>query len=121
MGAGYLTTGLLIRRELFLKLEPRDRAVNDWLQEKGVPACDATKTDLSRAVSAGQVRAALSTEHGKALAKKHSSTPPSSSSLSIPWPLEAFAGTECPSPASPFPAQLSQPSRCALLNIGFYK
>ena len=68
--SGYLTTGLLIQRELFLKRGPRDRAAKDWLQEKVVPAYDALKAAPSRAVSAGHVRAALSTEHGKALAKK---------------------------------------------------
>jgi antitoxin ParD1/3/4 len=58
----------------------RDRAVEDWLREEVAPAYDALKADPSRALSAEHVRATVSTEHRKALAKKRYC--PSSSVLS---------------------------------------
>ena len=65
----YATESEVIRDGLRTLLA-RDRAVEDWLREKVAPAYDALKADSSRAVSAKHVRAALSNEHRKALAKK---------------------------------------------------
>jgi antitoxin ParD1/3/4 len=48
----------------------RDRAVEDWLREQVVPACDAPKNDPSRAVSVDRVRVTLSTEHRKATTER---------------------------------------------------
>ena len=44
----------------------RDRAVESWLHKQVGPAYDALKADLSRAVTANQVRARLAAEHAKA-------------------------------------------------------
>jgi len=65
----YATESEVIRDGLRILLA-RDRAVEDWLRERVVPAYDALKADPSRGVSAAQVRSALSTAHKKALAKK---------------------------------------------------
>jgi putative addiction module CopG family antidote len=65
----YATESEVIRDGLRTLLA-RDRAVEDWLREKVAPAYDALKADPSRAVSVGHIRAALSTEHKKASAKK---------------------------------------------------
>jgi len=54
------------------------RPLEDWLRETVVPAYDALKADLSRAVSATHVHSALSKAHQKALAKKRSCPIPSS-------------------------------------------
>ena len=44
----------------------RDRAVENWLLTQVGPAYDALKADPSRAVSVGQVRDRLASEHAKA-------------------------------------------------------
>ena len=44
----------------------RDRAVESWLVQQVGPAYDALKADLSRGVSADEVRARLAAEHAKA-------------------------------------------------------
>ena len=44
--------------------------VENWLQEQVGLAYDALKKDRSRAVSAGDVRAALAAEHEKATSKQ---------------------------------------------------
>jgi antitoxin ParD1/3/4 len=66
----YATESEVIRDGLRVLLA-RDRAVEDWLRKKVAPAYDAMKADPSRAVSVEHVRAALSREHRKAVAKKH--------------------------------------------------
>lgn len=43
----------------------RDRAVENWLVQKGGAAYDALKADPSRALTAGEVRARLAAEHAK--------------------------------------------------------
>ncbi len=65
----YATESEVIRDGLRTLLA-RDRAVEDWLREKVAPAYDALKADPSRTVSVDHVRAALSSEHRKATAKK---------------------------------------------------
>lgn len=65
----YATESEVIREGLRALLA-RDRAVDDWLREKVAPAYDALKADPSRAVSRDHVRAALTSEHRKAIAKK---------------------------------------------------
>jgi antitoxin ParD1/3/4 len=65
----YATESEVIRDGLRVLLA-RDHAVEDWLREKVAPAYDALKANPSRAVSAEHVRAALSTEHRKTVAKK---------------------------------------------------
>jgi antitoxin ParD1/3/4 len=65
----YATESEVIRDGLRVLLA-RDRALEDWLREKVAPAYDALRADPSRAVDAEHVRAALSAEHRKALAKK---------------------------------------------------
>lgn len=44
----------------------RDRAVESWLHTQVGPAYDALKTEPSRAITAGQVRERLASEHAKA-------------------------------------------------------
>jgi antitoxin ParD1/3/4 len=70
VAAGEYATESEVIRDGLRVLLARDRAVENWLREKVAPAYDALKADPSRAVSAKQVRAALSNEHRKALAKK---------------------------------------------------
>jgi antitoxin ParD1/3/4 len=70
VAAGEYATESEVIRDGLRALLARDRAVEDWLREKVAPAYDALKADPSRAVSAKQVRTALSNEHRKALAKK---------------------------------------------------
>jgi len=65
----YATESEVIRDGLRV-LMARDRAVENWLLEQVVPAYDALKADPSRAVSVGQVRARLATEHKAATTKK---------------------------------------------------
>ncbi len=65
----YATESEVIRDGLRTLLA-RDRAMEDWLRGKVAPAYDALKADPSRVVSAEHVRATLSKEHKKALAKK---------------------------------------------------
>jgi len=40
--------------------------VDGWLHDQVGPACDALKSDPSRAITPDQVRARLAAEHGKA-------------------------------------------------------
>lgn len=70
MEAGEYATESVVIRDGLRTLLVRDRPVEDWLREKVGPAFDALKADLSRAVSAAHVRAALPTEHTKVLAQK---------------------------------------------------
>jgi antitoxin ParD1/3/4 len=65
----YATESEVIRDGLRVLLA-LDRDVEDWLREKVAPAYDALKADPSRGLSAEHVRATVSTEHRKALAKK---------------------------------------------------
>ena len=43
----------------------RDRAVESWLHTQVGPAYDALKAEPSRAITAGQVRERLASEHAK--------------------------------------------------------
>jgi len=47
-------------------LQARDRAVENWLRERAVPAHDALKADPSRAVPVADVRHTLATIHKRA-------------------------------------------------------
>lgn len=44
----------------------RDRAVDSWLHTQVGPAYDALKAEPSRAITVGQVRERLASEHAKA-------------------------------------------------------
>ena len=65
----YATESEVIRDGLRTLLA-RDRAVEGWLREQVAPAYDARKADPSRAVSADNVRAALSARQKKAAHKR---------------------------------------------------
>jgi antitoxin ParD1/3/4 len=70
VAAGEYATESEVIRDGLRTLLARDRAVEDWLRKKVVPAYDALKADPSRAVSVEHVRAALSAEHKKTVRKK---------------------------------------------------
>ena len=70
VASGEYATESEVIREGLRALMARDRAVDQWLRERVVPAYDALKANPSRAVSAKQVRARLATEHKRASAKK---------------------------------------------------
>ena len=70
VAAGEYATESEVIRDGLRTLLARDRAVENWLQEQVGPAYDALKKDPSRAVSAGDVRAALAAEHEKAKSKR---------------------------------------------------
>jgi antitoxin ParD1/3/4 len=70
VAAGEYATESEVIRDGLRVLLARDRAIEDWLREKVAPAFDALEADRSRAVSAEHVRAALATQHQRALAKK---------------------------------------------------
>ena len=65
----YATESEVIRDGLRTLLA-RDRVVEDWLREQVAPAYDARKADPPRAVSADNVRAALSAQQKKAAHKR---------------------------------------------------
>jgi antitoxin ParD1/3/4 len=70
VAAGEYATESEVIRDGLRVLLARDRAVEGWLREKVAPAYDTLKADPSRVVSAEHVRAALSTEHRKAVSRK---------------------------------------------------
>lgn len=63
--AGEYATESEVIREGLRALLNRDRAIENWLQNQVVEAYDALKADPSRAVTIGQVRARLASEHDK--------------------------------------------------------
>ena len=63
--AGEYATESEVIREGLRALLSRDRAIESWLQNQGVEAYDALKSDPSRALSVEQVRARLASEYDK--------------------------------------------------------
>lgn len=70
VAAGEYATESEVIRDGLRTLLARDRAVEDWLTAQVGPAYDALKNDPSRAVSVGDVRAALTAEHRQATLKR---------------------------------------------------
>jgi putative addiction module CopG family antidote len=70
VAAGEYATESEVIRDGLRTLIARDRAVEGWLRETVAPAYDALRASPSRAVSATDVRSALSKAHKNALAKK---------------------------------------------------
>jgi antitoxin ParD1/3/4 len=70
VAAGEYATESEVVRDGLRALLARDRAMENWLREKVAPAYDALKADPARAVSAEHVRAAISTEHRRIVAKR---------------------------------------------------
>ncbi|PPQ34297.1 ribbon-helix-helix domain-containing protein [Rhodopila globiformis] len=66
VAAGEYATESEVIRDGLRSLMARDRAVEAWLREQVVPACDAVKADPSRRLSPEQVRAALAGGDAKA-------------------------------------------------------
>ena len=64
--AGEYATESEVIRDGLRALLARDRAIESWLHHQIGPAYDALKADLSRAVTADQVRARLAAEYAKA-------------------------------------------------------
>jgi len=48
-------------------LEPQEQALERWLREEVVPACDELQKDPSRGLTADQVRQTLANEYKKSL------------------------------------------------------
>lgn len=69
VAAGDYASESEVIRDGLRALMARDRAVDAWLQQSVAPAYDAIKADPSRAVTAGNVRVRLASEHQKANAK----------------------------------------------------
>lgn len=63
VAAGEYATESEVIRDGLRALLARDRAMESWLVNKVVPACEALKADPSTALSADQVRARLAVEH----------------------------------------------------------
>jgi antitoxin ParD1/3/4 len=59
VASGEYATDSEVVRDGLRTLAARDRVIETWLREEIAPACDALKADPSRAISAGDVRAAL--------------------------------------------------------------
>jgi len=70
VATGEYATEREVIREGLRTLLARDRVVEGWLREQVGPAYDALKADPSRAASADDVRATLSTEHKKVAKKR---------------------------------------------------
>ena len=69
VAAGEYATESEVIRDGLRVLIARDRAVENWLAQEVGPAYDALKADPARAVTVGQVRAMIATEHKKATKK----------------------------------------------------
>jgi putative addiction module CopG family antidote len=69
VAAGEYATESEVIRDGLRVLLARDQAVEAWLRSEVTQAYDALKADPSRAVSADEVRAALASEHAKAIDK----------------------------------------------------
>lgn len=69
VAAGEYATESEVIRDGLRALMARDRAMEHWLLQDVGPAYDALKADPTRAVSVGQVRAMLASEHKKATTK----------------------------------------------------
>jgi len=63
--AGEYATESEVIREGVLALLNRDRSIETWLQNEVGSACDALKSNPSRAITAGQVRERLAAESAK--------------------------------------------------------
>lgn len=70
VAAGEYATESEVIRDGLRTLLARDRAVESWLQKQVAPVYDALKADPSRAVSANDVRSALTAEHHQATVKR---------------------------------------------------
>ncbi|MDP1605316.1 MAG: type II toxin-antitoxin system ParD family antitoxin [Rhodocyclaceae bacterium] len=69
VATGAYATESEVFRDGLRALMARERATERWLFDQVGPAHDALKADPSRAVSAGQVRARIATEHDTATGK----------------------------------------------------
>jgi antitoxin ParD1/3/4 len=59
-----------VLRDGLRALQLQKRALESWLRERVVPACDAIKADPSRAESADKVRASLAAAHKSSFTTK---------------------------------------------------
>ena len=66
---GAYATESEVIRDVLHALIARDRAMENWLQNQVGPSYDALQADPTRAVTSGQLRKRLATEHSKAIAK----------------------------------------------------